>query len=129
MSELTIRFDGDDQEVAAHVKSLVGYLKDTEKLARAKIEAVKKPTKPGQMGGLEDFLRMFAEDPRVFIAALGMVGGWMNWLTPRRAPENFTVSVTCPNGAVISGTVRSAADASRLQEQLRRDCLPCEGAG
>ncbi|MER5604256.1 hypothetical protein [Streptomyces sp. NPDC002265] len=126
MSELIIRFDGDDQEVADLVRSLGQWLHDTERLARADIEAVPRPAQPGRLGGMEEFLRLVTENPQVFTAVLTAVGHWMSqWYTTRP----FSVVVNCPNGEVITGTVRSQGDVSALMERLRRDCKPCEGTG
>lgn len=126
MSELIIRFDGDDQEVSGLVQSLGQWLKDTERLARADIEAVSKPARPGQLGGMDEFLRLVTENSQVFAALLTAMSGWMS---QRYTAKPFTVVVNCPNGEVISGTVRSQDDVSAVMQRLRRDCQPCEGTG
>ncbi|MGW5733529.1 MULTISPECIES: effector-associated constant component EACC1 [Streptomyces] len=129
MSELIVRFGGDEHEAEALLQSLHQWLMDTEDLARARIEAVSRPARPGEMGGWDDVVRLIAENPQLLPVALGAVGSWVSWMFPRSMKEPFSVSINCPNGAVITGTARNAADISKVQERLFRDCLPNEGTG
>lgn len=129
MSELIVRFGGDEHEAEALVQSLQQWLMDTEDLARAQIDAVSRPAAPGEMGGWDDVVRLVAENPQLLPIALGAVGQWVSWMFPRQMKDPFSVSINCPNGAVITGSARSEAEISKVQERLRRDCLPSEGTG
>lgn len=127
MSDLIVRFGGDEREAEALVQSLHQWLVDTEDLARARIDAVSKPAEPGQMGGWDDVVRVVAENPQLLPIALSAIGQWVSWMFPRPMKNSFSVSINCPNGAVVTGTARSKAEISKLQERLLRDCLPSEG--
>ncbi|AVH55206.1 MULTISPECIES: effector-associated constant component EACC1 [Streptomyces] len=120
MPEMIFGFGGNDaQEIADEVQSLAEWFDETQTVRQADITRVKGRIPSGRQGLLDETLRYFSESDPVVAAG---VTAYFTWLYQRIKTKTVKVSITCPNGVVISGTAKTSDDVSTIKERLRRDC-------